>query len=333
MINRWIIFRLVSLAALALCSASLSDTVLFGPTYCGFQSDCGQVSASAFSRPLAVPMPILGIVGFGALFCVSLCADRRGVILSRLFAVAAGAIGGGLIVVQLVALERLCPLCILVDSCGIALAILSFSLRPIPRPVDRTWLRLLAWVGASGLVTVAPIAWAGITAPPPPPPQVQSYWEPGKINIVELTDFDCSSCAEFEPIMREAMRDAPNCHFVRIAAPMPKHENARPAARAYFAASKQGKGESMAALLFAAKSRTPENCRKFAMSLDLDMAEYDRVVVEPATDAEFDATLAWAQQAGPGLPMVWIQERFFPPRPTLETLARAINQVAPFSPK
>src|SRR5262249_38326835 len=129
---------------------------------------------------------------------------------------------------------------------------------------------------------------------------VTARWESNRINVVELTDFDCSHCAELEAVLCEAIHESPDCHFVRIPAPMPKHENARPAARAFVAASRQNEGERMATLLFAAAPRTPERCRELAAKLGLDMSAYDRDVADPSLDEQFDETIAWAHRVGPG---------------------------------
>ena len=85
----------------------------------------------------------------------------------------------------------------------------------------------------------------------------------------------------------------------------------RPAARAYLAAKVQGRGEAMAAALLAAAVRTPAECRRLAGSIGLNLVDYDRVVKDEATDAELDAAIAWAQGAGPGLPLIWVQDGTF----------------------
>ncbi len=77
----------------------------------------------------------------------------------------------------------------------------------------------------------------------------------GNVNIVELTDFDCEHCARADQIMQQALRGAKDIHFVRIPAPMPRHVSARPAARAYLASLKPGKGGAKSSVHFAAHSR------------------------------------------------------------------------------
>lgn len=270
------------------------------------------------------------MAGFALILMLSLLPGRKLHLISRGLALVAGLVGIALICVQLFVIEHVCSLCMLVDAAGVLLSILAMSLRP--DQARFVWLRLPAWIVAGCAAAALPIGWARLIADPPTPPQVTSHWVAGKINVIEVTDFDCPHCARFEPIMTEALRGVPNCRFVRIPCPMPKHENARPAARAFLAASRQGKGEEMAAALFAAESRDASECRKLARRLGLDLAEYDRGVADPATDAQLDETIAWARQTGPGLPMVWVQGRFFPKAPSLAALRNAFNQVVPFQP-
>ncbi len=333
MIDRSTIFRFALLVALGLCSASLADAVLFGHAFCGFHSDCAEVAASRFARPLGVPIPAIGVAGFAIIFLFSLVPNRRAVFVGRAGTVAAGLIGCGLIAVQLFVLEKVCVLCMFADACGLVVAGVAIVLPAMPVRPRCEGLRIIGWIAAGLMAVSLPIGWAWWTSDPPTPPQVVAHWRPGTINIVELTDFDCPHCARFERVLREALRDADNYHLVRIPAPMPKHENARPAAKAFLAAERQGKGEEMASLLFAAKSRTPAECRELALTLRLDIKEFDRVVADPARDLELDETIAWAQRAGPGLPMLWIQSRFFPKMPSVGKIKRALSQVEPFEPR
>jgi predicted DsbA family dithiol-disulfide isomerase len=123
---------------------------------------------------------------------------------------------------------------------------------------------------------------------------------------------------------RKEMKD--EIHFVRVVAPMRSHQQARPAARAYLAAEKQGKGDPMAKALFAAISRDEEECRKLAQDLGLDMDQYDQVVKDPATDARLDETNAWAEATGKGVPLVWVRDQMIPGVPNRERLLSAYRR-------
>jgi uncharacterized membrane protein len=328
---RMTILRSVALAALALCSASLVDAVI-APTFCSFRSDCGEVNSSIYGRPLGVPLPVFGLIGFAAILCLSLSPNRRVQNLVRLFSVLAGLAGAILIVVQVLVLDRLCWMCTLVDAGAVILSLIAAWRLPAQLP-GASWLSSSAWMGGGIVAVLCPLIWAAAQYKGPPPPQVMDRWVAGKVNVVELTDFDCPHCAVAEQIVSQALRDMPGVNFVRIAAPMPKHPNARPAARAYLAAARQGRGDEMASKLLAASSRTAKDCRSLAAALGLEMKDYDRVVADEATDAELDATLSWAQRAGPGLPMLWVQNHFFPRTPSLEELQHALDRAIPYQPR
>src|SRR5262245_24978468 len=99
------VLRLVALAALVLSSASLVDSVI-APTYCSFRSECGEVSSSSYGRPFGVPLPILGLIGFALIYCLSLAPSRHAQLTVRLLSLLAGVIGASLIVIQVAVLNR-----------------------------------------------------------------------------------------------------------------------------------------------------------------------------------------------------------------------------------
>ncbi len=375
--------RLILLFALGVCGAILGE-YLFAGTFCSFRSGCGNVLTSEYARPLGIPLPAFGLVGFGLLFVLALFPGREAFRLVGPLAVAAGFSGLGLILLQVLKLKETCTLCLLVDGSAIALAVLvlaggdfflpfpprwgrggeeaphSLPLSPWGRgeesglffperrgkqdntlspeargekeiaclqplsPEDReekskagglsplhTWLARSAWLAGAVLAVALPLLLARVWGNPPVPEQVKAHWVEGKITVVDLMDFECSSCQRAEAELntfREKMGD--KIHFVRIPAPMQKHANARPAARAFLAAQEQGKGEEMAKELFAAGSRDEQDCSELAKKIiGLDMDQYKRVVKDPATDAQLDDTNAWAEATGRGLPLIWVGDQ------------------------
>jgi uncharacterized membrane protein/predicted DsbA family dithiol-disulfide isomerase len=393
--------RLILLFALGVCGAILGE-YLFAGTFCSFRSGCGTVLTSAYARPLGVPLPVVGLVGFGLLFALTLFPGREAFRLVGPLAMAAGLSGLALILLQTLKLEATCTLCLLVDGSAIALAVLvlaggSFFLpfppkwgrgekTPRPQPLSPegggeqtgilssegrgeqggifspegriqkeiaclqplsqkdggeesktcglstgspflAWLVRSAWLAGAVLAVGLPLLLAWVWANPPVPEQVKAYWIEGKITIVDLVDFDCSSCRSAEPELetfRKKMGD--KIHFVRIAAPMRKHQNARPSAKAYLAARKQGKGEEMVKELFAASSRDRDTCELLAQELHLDMEQYKQVVDDPATDAQLDDNNAWAEATGRGLPLVWVGDQMITGTPTQTTLQIAYRR-------
>jgi uncharacterized membrane protein/thiol-disulfide isomerase/thioredoxin len=374
--------RLILVFALAVCGAILGEH-LFAGSYCDFRSGCGSVLESPYAQPLGVPLPIVGLVGFGLLYVLTLFPGRGAFVYVGPLALAAGLAGLALILVQVLVLGKTCELCLLVDGSAIALALVALlggMLRPAwetargrragvdtgfadpvraeaapvagwgrestahtpsPSPLPLSgldspgraelpplsWLGRSAWLAGAVWAVFLPPLLAWVWAPPAVPEQVKDLWVEGKITVVELVDFDCSSCRSAEPQLeafRKKMGD--QIRFIRLPAPMRAHEQARPAAKAFLAAEKQGKGDKMAAALFAASSRDPEECRKLAKNLGLDLKQYDRLVDDPATDAQLDATLDWAEATGRGLPLIWVGDQMLTGLITRESLQIAYRK-------
>src|SRR4051812_28264946 len=100
----------VAFAVIGLAGSIASAIDYFGadPTFCA-ESGCATVRASAWSHPLGVPLPVVGIA-FGAL-ALALCFVARPRL--RLALAIAGGLGGlGLIAIQAFAVGAWCKLCL-----------------------------------------------------------------------------------------------------------------------------------------------------------------------------------------------------------------------------
>ena len=315
--------RWIALVALAACAALLTEHFVANSAFCSFRSGCDDVIFSAYGRLLGVPLPAIGAAAFAGFLILTFVGAGWLGIAARL----AGLAGLFLILVQVVILGQTCALCVLIDSCAIALAVLlwqSTKHQALKHPTTTHQFWRWAWTTLALLAVLAPVSWAWLRPVAPIPEQVRAFWAPGTITLVEVTDFDCLHCRKAHAVVDEFRRDSgESIRFVQLPAAMPDHADARPAARAFLAAQAQGKGEAMAAALFAAERRGTDNCRQLADALKLDMAAYDRSVSDPATDAEIDATNAWAQNAGPGLPLFWLQDQMIYGVPAADVLRRA----------
>jgi uncharacterized membrane protein/thiol-disulfide isomerase/thioredoxin len=320
--------RLILVFALAVCGATLGESLFHG-TMCDFHSGCDSVLNAPFARPWGVPLlPIIGLVGFSLLFVLTLFPGREAFVFVGPLAVGAGLFGLALILVQVLVLGKTCELCLLVDGSAIVLALVALAgglgwakLPPL------SWLGRSAWLSGAVLATLLPPLLSWGWAPPPVPEQVKARWVEGKITVVDLVDFECTACRTAEPELeafREKMGD--KIHFIRLPAPMRSHQHSRDAARAYLAAEKQGKGDRMAQALFAAISRDEAECRKMAQHLGLNVDQYDRVVKDPATDAQLDEIHAWAEATGKGLPLVWVRDQMISGIPNRESLQSAYRR-------
>jgi uncharacterized membrane protein/predicted DsbA family dithiol-disulfide isomerase len=330
---RLVALRVLALVALTLSSAALVDYVREAPGFCAFGTGCEQVMRSALGHPLGVPLPALGLAGFGVLFALTLWPGRRAGRWLRPLALAAGAAGAALVVVQVAILGQVCTLCLAVDSCAVAVAAVGLALASpgsVPAPAPARW----PWAAVALLGVAAPGLWAALQKPPFVPPEVKALWAPGTVTVVDVTDFDCPHCRSAHPALAEVRREQPTgVRFVRVVAPMPLHANSRPAARAYLAAEGQGKGDEMAEALYAADDLSADGCRRLAAALGLDLGRYDAAVNDPAADARLDATVAWVRRAAPrGLPVLWVQEEQLASARSADDLRAALRRAKPFRP-
>jgi uncharacterized membrane protein/2-hydroxychromene-2-carboxylate isomerase len=325
--------RSIALCGLAFCGASVADTFLGRGAYCDVDSGCGEVISSEFADPLGIPLALVGLTGFALVFVLSLFPGHRARFALFALSIAGGLVGAALVLIQFLVLKRICWLCMLADICGIVLMIVGIvGWRDTNQNQSYSWNRRVVWLTIGVVAATAPIVWSTLRpGPGQAPAEVRALWVEGRVTVVEVTDFDCPHCATADHILKDVLREEHTVHFVRVPAPMPIHANARPAARAYLAAQRQGKAEEMAAALYAAESRSTDECRKLASSIGLNLDDYDRVVVDSATDAELDATVAWARRTGYGLPQIWVHDRLIPYVPTPEKLRQAIRQAVPFT--
>jgi uncharacterized membrane protein len=296
-------------------------------TFCSFESGCEAVTSSVYGKPLGIPLPIFGLAGFAAILGLTLVNRDSAGRIARWLAIAGAAVGISLIVVQFAVLERLCPLCLVADVCAIGLGVLA--VKPLVVQSGSSLVRA-AWSIAAVLAVLLPLSLALADATAEPPDWVQAQWVEGKVNVVEVTDFECEHCKRADEYVREVLQTRSDVNFVRMPVPMPKHANSRPAAIAFQAAKVQGRGNEMAEALFAAPSRSPANCRKIAEELHLNMAEYDRVVSDPATDQEVTARSVAAKAAGPGVPLIWIQSHVIYGSPTIENFDGPFRRARPY---
>ncbi|MBI1915815.1 MAG: thioredoxin domain-containing protein [Planctomycetes bacterium] len=320
--------RLLALLGLAVSTVSLVDQLSSRPLFCGFESGCNEVMRSAFGRVAGVPLPVVGVVAFGLFFALSLFPNRPAGRLLAPLALLAGAAGLALLLVQVLVLKRLCRLCLVVDACALFLAVVELGLpSSVPQAAPaRRW----PWVILAALAVALPPVWSLLKPPPPVPEAVKAHWVDGKVTVVLVTDFDCPACRETHPILEAFLREkGDDVRLVRFVYPLPQHANARHAARAYWCANAQGKGDSMAQALFGSNDLSPEGCERIAAGLGLDLKRYRPCVTAATTDEAIDATSGWAPQSGlRGLPLVWIQDQALAGAQTPESLRAAFERAS-----
>lgn len=286
-------------------AALLVDYLRPVPAFCDLSGGCEAVRASALGR-LGPFMPMAGVVGFALWMATSLSARRSRWLVPM--SITAGVSGALLLLLQAFVVGAFCQLCVVVDlSAIVAMGAALLHARSQPKLVGfraETWL----WASASALSVLIPVT-IGILRPSPPVPRaIAELWKPGKLNVVELSDFQCPYCRRIHPSMNQVLAEyGDKVHFVRLNVPLKSHAYARNAARGYICADAEGKAEKMADALFASRDLSPEGVEKLAEGLDLSLTSFRACVKDPATEARIEAELARVREAGlDGLPTVWV---------------------------
>jgi uncharacterized membrane protein len=132
MSNRQLVIRSLSIAGLATSAALAADHLTAAGAFCDFDAGCGAVTASAYGSIAGVPVSAFGVVGVGLLVTLALLPGRRAVVALRLGAAAAALAGVALLILQVAALRRICPLCVVADLFAVGVAALAVG----PRPED-----------------------------------------------------------------------------------------------------------------------------------------------------------------------------------------------------
>ena len=253
--------------------ASLVDYLAPQAAFCA-ETGCETVRASAWSHPLGVPMPALGIAFFVTM--IALCFVHRPIVRVALAATGA-AWAVALIGLQAFVIHAWCKLCMIADPAAIVsgIAIIAGA-----RTLRARWLApAVPLVGA----TVLALSLFAHKGPEPMPAGTPAFvvkaQQPGVVTVVELLDFECPFCRRLAPNLAEALAKAHvPVRVVRKMVPLPMHPHALPAALAWCCAAAQGKGDAMADALFAAPpdELTTEGCEKIAAQVGCDLDRYRR---------------------------------------------------------
>ena len=131
-----------------------------------------------------------------------------------------------------------------------------------------------------------------------------------KVTIVEFSDYQCPFCSQAEPLMEQVMQAYPK-DVKRVYKQFPLtsiHPNALPASKAAVAAGKQGKFWEMHAKLFGnQRELSPENYKKWAEELKLDMARFEKDLASPEVQGSIDKDMQEARAADvTGTPTIFV---------------------------
>lgn len=303
-------FRTLVLVALAASAALLYDYTRPLPAFCQSGGGCETVRQSQFAYVFGVPQPVIGLLAFVVLLVGSFQPHAWRAKYLTAIATLGGVLGLAFLAIQAFQLHAFCYLCVAVDSSAVLLAVLAW-LHRTTRDNEEGALAPMGW-GLLALAGVcAPYLFAQMQPRPDVPTAIAALWKPGRLNIVEMSDFECPFCRMLHGDMTEALKPyGDRVHFERITVPLPMHKNARIASRAYVCARVQGKTEAMADRLFNAKDLTEAGCRAIASDLasaGLDLAAFDKCFSGPQSESMVEADVAKAKQITyKGLPTTWI---------------------------
>jgi protein-disulfide isomerase len=131
-----------------------------------------------------------------------------------------------------------------------------------------------------------------------------------KVTIVEFSDYQCPFCSQAEPLLDQVLQAYPK-DVQRVYKQFPLtsiHPNAMPASKAALAAGKQGKFWEMHAKLFAnSRELTPDNFKKWAGELKLDVPRFEKDMNSPEVQAQIDKEMQEARAADvTGTPTIFV---------------------------
>jgi len=133
-----------------------------------------------------------------------------------------------------------------------------------------------------------------------------------KVTIVEFVDLQCPFCAREYPKLQQMLKDYPNdVKVVFMNFPLSFHKDAKPAHAACMLAAKKSHEtfwQMHDKIMAAPKKLAVDQLRGYAESLGLDLAEFDKVMADPAQqDALLAADMTEARKCKVrGTPSVYI---------------------------
>ena len=178
-------------------------------------------------------------------------------------------------------------------------------------------LHPVLWLAVYFAVAAGPIYWG--TRPEPEQPKVEnseelsavpeyikSFYVPGKINVVEISSFDCPHCRQLHPELSKVLAEYGNqINFTRLTIPLGKQKEA---CVAYFCAEKQKKELAFADCLFEDPTKDAGKLLEHARECSIDETSFKDCLVDPASSAAVDEILRNVRESGfKGAPTVWIE--------------------------
>jgi len=272
------------LVGLAASAALTVDYRSVGSAFCGQESGCAAVRETdlAYLWGLGITLPELGLFGLSVAFALTLVRDATwGVRL----AVAGGAVGLVLLVVQAFVLKTFCWLCVTTDVSSLVAGGFGVVALGKPRaPDERAPLRLGSWLALALLAALAPALWPQFKPAPPVPAAIRDFYRSGKINVIEFADFECPFCRRLHGQLKELLRPyGEQVHLVRLNAPLDRHPHAFHAALSAVCSESTPKAGEVVEFLFITADLSEPAIKKHVAALGLDVAAFERCLAAPAS--------------------------------------------------
>ncbi len=155
-----------------------------------------------------------------------------------------------------------------------------------------------------------------------------------QITLVEFGDFQCPSCGQAQPVIKELLKTYEGkVNFVFRNFPLPAHRNAVPAAEAAEAAGEQGKFWEMYDKLYENQNKWSEKdnpleiFEAFAKDLNLDIAKFNEAVKNQKFKDVIAADLADGEKARVNAtPTFFVNGQRIVGLPSLEQFKTLIDQ-------
>lgn len=338
------VIRILSLCALVFASMLAVDYYFVHNTFCAEGASCSIVAQSEFGQKYGIFLPTLGLLAYSFFFLTSFfCARTKLKILGKSLstfwiplAIICCALGALLfIIVQAFEIHAFCWLCMGIDASALLMVIPAVLLMKNKNEdeVLQPKLHPVLWICFYLLIACGPIALGtrpqlqepapAVAANPAEnavnpaenaepanvvPEYIKSFYLPNKINVVEISSFDCPHCRQLHPQLSDLLKEyGDRINFTRLTIPLGKQKEA---CVAYYCAEKQKKETQYADCLFEEPSKDPGKLLEYARECSINEDSFKACLTDPASSKAVDDMLAKIRESGfEGAPTIWIDDK------------------------
>ena len=314
--------RLLSLVALVFASALAVDYYFNANTFCGAGASCDIVAKSDFGQKYGIFLPTLGHLAYSFFFLTSFFFTKTklklfGKSLSTFWlplAIICCAIGALLfVIVQATEIHAFCYLCMGIDTAAMLMVIPAVLLM-INRNTDEekhaSFFHPALWIGLYIIAAGGPLTWGSFqpaAVQSTAPEYIQSMYKPGKINVVEISSFDCPHCRDLHPQFTKLLAEyGDQINFTRITIPLGSRKEA---CVAYYCAELQKKQNAFAECMFEDPSKDADRILAHAKDCSIDETSFKACLSDPKSLEAIDEQLKKLGTINfKGAPTVWIDD-------------------------